>query len=73
MYLHDTEREHLLKFCAQGTSCCLTRVLALPGGAIASGEKDREGEGQRGEKEWVVRLSRRKREDEGPERRNTFK
>lgn len=30
--------------------------------AIASGEKDREGEGQRGgEKEWVVRLSRRKR------------
>lgn len=33
--------------------------------AIASGEKDREGEGQGGgEKEWVMRLSRRKKEDQ---------
>lgn len=51
--------ECLLKFCAQGTS-----PVALPflEDAIASGEKDREGEGQGGgEKEWVVRLSRRKR------------
>ena len=32
---------------------------------IPSGEKDREGEGQGGgEKEWVVRLNRKKRENE---------